>query len=117
LGILQDDTSAPNAADPILPCIVRHVKQADGGAFIGVRYQATTAAHFQLVADLLFANSDQWSAMQNARRVNPGLVRGTIWFNSLALREIWRGLSYLVRSARGARPTALEGQPSMENAR
>ena len=111
------ETSTPIAADPILPCMVRHVTQGDGGAFIGVRYQATTAAHFQVIADLLFANSDQWSAMQSARRVNPGLLRGTIWFNTLALREIWRGLSYLVRSGRGGRPAALEGQPSMENAR
>ena len=108
---------APISADPVLPCMVRHVAQSDDGTLIGVRYQATTAAHFQIVADLLFANSDQWTTMQSSRRVNPGLIRGTIWFYGLAFREMARGLLYFGRPARGGRPAALEGQPRTEDAR
>ncbi len=105
---LKISTLGPIKEDPILPCMVRHVTLSNSGTLIGVRYQATTATHFQLVADLLFANSDQWTAMQNARRVNPGLIRGTIWFYGLSLRETARGLFYFWRSVRSARLAAIE---------
>jgi cellulose synthase (UDP-forming) len=107
---------APIGGDPVLPCMVRHVTHSDGSILIGLRYQATTAIHFRLVADLLFANSDQWTTMQSSRRVNPGLIRGTIWFYGLAFREMARGLFYFGRSTRGRRPVALEGQRTAEDA-
>ncbi len=114
---LKISTHAPIGVDAVLPCMVRHVRKSDDGTFIGVRYQATTAAHFQIVADLLFANSDQWTAMQSSRRVNPGLIRGTMWFYGLAFREMARGLLYLGRSTRDGSPAALEGETTTEEAR
>jgi len=97
--------------------MVRHVRKIHEGAFVGVRYQATTATHFQIVADLMFANSDQWMAMQNSRRVNPGLIRGTVWFYGLAFRETARGLLSLLRHTRADRLAALKGEPKTEDAR
>ena len=114
---LRIATHAPIGVDPVLPCMVRHVRKSDDGTFIGVRYQATTAAHFQIVADLLFANSDQWTTMQSSRRVNPGLIRGTLWFYGLAFREMARGLLSLGRLTRNGHPVALEDEPRTEDAR
>jgi cellulose synthase (UDP-forming) len=104
-------------ADPILPCMVRHTTQSDGSTLIGVRFLATTAVHYQLVADLLYANSDQWSAMQAARRANPGLLRGTIWFYGLAIRETARGLFYFGRATKRPPTPALQGQRQVEDVR
>ena len=112
---LRISTLAP-IVDPVLPCMVRHVRKSGDGTFIGVRYQATTAAHFQIVADLMFANSDQWAALQSSRRVNPGLIRGTIWFYGLAFREMARGLLFLVRPTGSAQLAALKGEPKTEDA-
>jgi cellulose synthase (UDP-forming) len=108
---------APIDADPILPCMVRHTTQGDGSTLLGVRYLASTATHYRLVADLLYANSDQWSAMQAARRVNPGLLRGTIWFYGLAIRETARGLFYFGRATKRPLAPELQGQREAEDAR
>jgi cellulose synthase (UDP-forming) len=113
---LRISTLAPIGVDPVLPCMVRHVRKSDEGTFVGVRYQATSAAHFQIVADLMFANSDQWTTLQSSRRVNPGLIRGTIWFYGLAFREMARGLLYLGRLTRGDRLAALKNEPKTEDA-
>jgi cellulose synthase (UDP-forming) len=101
--------------DPSLPCMVRHVTPSTGAAFVGVRYQPTAAVHFQLIADLLFANSEHWSAMQAARRVNPGVIRGTIWFVGLAASGMARGIFYIGRSRRARRATELNGQRAAED--
>jgi cellulose synthase (UDP-forming) len=114
---LRISALAPISVDPVLPCMVRHVRRSNDGTFIGVRFQATTAAHFQIVADLLFANSDQWTTMQSSRRVNPGLIRGTIWFYGLAFREMARGLLSLGRSTRNGPTVSLEDEPRTEDAR
>jgi len=114
---LRISALAPISVDPVLPCMVRHVRRSDEGTFIGVRFQATTAAHFQIVADLLFANSDQWTTMQSSRRVNPGLIQGTFWFYGVAFREMARGLLYLGRPTRNGRPVAVQDEPRTEDAR
>jgi cellulose synthase (UDP-forming) len=108
---------APIDVDPVLPCMVRHKTQGDGSILLGVRYLPTTAVHYQLVADLLYANSDQWSSMQAARRVNPGLLRGTIWFYGLAIRETARGLFYFGRAAKRPPAPELQGQREAEDVR
>ena len=105
----------PLDGEPVLPCMVRHATPSEGGMLIGLRYQPTTALHFRLVADLLFANSEQWSALQAARRVNPGLLRGTVWFYGLAIVETARGLLYFGRAAKPA--PALKAQREAEDAR
>jgi cellulose synthase (UDP-forming) len=108
---------APIDVDPVLPCMVRHKTQGDGSILLGVRYLPTTSVHYRLVADLLYANSDQWSSMQAARRVNPGLLRGTIWFYGLAIRETARGLFYFGRAAKRPAAPELQGQREAEDAR
>ena len=75
---------------------------------VGCRYAAIEPAHHRLVADLVFANSAQWTQFQLSRRGNPGLMRGTIWFFGLALFQTYRGLVYLVRSLRGSRRRAAD---------
>ena len=105
------------SADPILPCMVRHAVSSDGSADLGVKYLATTAVHYQIVADLLYANSDQWTEMQAARRVNPGLLRGTIWFWGLGIRETIRGLLSFAGAAKRPAAPELQGEPKAEASR
>lgn len=91
--------------DPVLPATVRRVTAHNGTTSLGVSYLATEGLHYRLVADLLYANSERWTAFQEARRGNPGLLRGTIWFYALAIKQMVRGLVYLFRAAVPERTT------------
>ena len=74
---------------------------------IGCSYQPQVAQDHRLIADLIFANSEQWTQFQQSRRHNPGIIRGTVWFIGLALYQTSRGLIYLFRSM-----NAKEGEQS-----
>lgn len=91
-----------------LPVTIRNVEATQDGAAIGCQYRPSEARHHKLVADLIFANSEQWRSFQLARRGNPGLLKGTIWFLSLSIFQTYRGLVYLARSLRPARKTAAD---------
>ncbi|MBP0582606.1 UDP-forming cellulose synthase catalytic subunit [Labrys sp. LIt4] len=102
---------------PELPVVVRRVSAGAGSTTIGVRFQTSDPIHFRLVADLLYATSDRWTAFQAARRYNPGILRGTIWFYALALKQTVRGLIYLYRASVPARadspvPQQRAGEPT-----
>jgi cellulose synthase (UDP-forming) len=88
-----------------LPIVIRNVKATQEGQAIGCEYLPSEARHHKLVADLIFANSEQWRGFQLARRGNPGLLKGTFWFLSLSIFQTYRGLVYLARSLRPARDT------------
>jgi cellulose synthase (UDP-forming) len=83
-----------------LPLRVRTMVHEEGGLFIGAQFMPGTAQHHRLIADLIFANSDQWTAFQKSRRRNPGILRGTVWFMSTALWQTGRGIVYLFRAMR-----------------
>ncbi|WP_448955534.1 UDP-forming cellulose synthase catalytic subunit [Labrys neptuniae] len=97
---------------PELPAVVRRVGHEAGTTTIGVRYATSEPIHYRLVADLLYATSDRWTAFQAARRYNPGLVRGTIWFYALAVKQTVRGLIYLYRAYGPSRAKYSPPQPS-----
>ena len=81
-----------------LPLTIRNVEVSGDLTIIGCRYMPEAARHHSLVADLIFANSEQWSEFQHMRRYNPGLLRGTLWFLWLAFYQTSRGLIYFFRS-------------------
>lgn len=81
-----------------LPVSIRNIETEGDLTIVGCRYLPEIAHHHSLVADLIFANSQQWSEFQRKRRGNPGLVRGTLWFLWLALYQMSRGLIYFFRS-------------------
>ncbi|SOC34796.1 cellulose synthase (UDP-forming) [Rhizobium subbaraonis] len=81
-----------------LPVLVRNFEGQGELTAVGCRFTPCVARHHSLVADLIFANSNQWSDFQMARRGNPGIFFGTLWFLRLALFQTSRGLVYLVRS-------------------
>ncbi|WP_028752895.1 UDP-forming cellulose synthase catalytic subunit [Rhizobium leucaenae] len=83
-----------------LPVIVRNIQRTGEITTIGCQYVPKGALDHRLIADLVFANSDQWTQFQQARRRNPGIIRGTIWFLGLSLYQTSRGLLYLFRSMR-----------------
>jgi cellulose synthase (UDP-forming) len=86
-----------------LPLIVRNIQPSGEILAVGCQYIPKRALDHRLIADLIFANSDQWTQFQQARRHNPGLIRGTIWFLGLSLYQTSRGLVYLFRSTRSER--------------
>ena len=73
------------------------------------------ASHFRLIADLLFANSKQWSDFQESRRVNIGIIKGTLWFLKLSVVQSGRGMIYLMRRIGAVREAAIpEPTPAPE---
>src|SRR4029079_5814927 len=73
-----------------LPLAIRSIVRDGNAAFLGCRLMPTGATDYRLIADLLFYHSQHWSHVQQARRVNIGIVRGTIWSRALHLPDIPR---------------------------
>ena len=86
-----------------LPVVVRNIHPSGDITTMGCQYVPKGAADHRLIADLVFANSDQWTQFQQARRRNPGIIRGTIWFLGLSLYQTSRGLLYFFRGMRPER--------------
>jgi cellulose synthase (UDP-forming) len=97
-----------------LPLAVRNFATVDHALIIGCRFMPASATHFRLIADLIFANSKQWSDFQETRRVNIGIIRGTLWFLRLSIVQSGRGLVYLLRRI-GAVREAEPLQPTSVN--
>ena len=83
------------AASAELPIELRHAQAAGEIVTIGCRYRPENAAHHASIADLIFANSEQWSLFQKSRRRNPGVIGGTVRFIGMAIIQTFRGLHYL----------------------
>ncbi len=96
-----------------LPLTIRNEQGQSDATFFGCQYQPSTTIHHRLIADLMFANSNQWTEFQLSRRGNPGLLRGTIWFFGLAFFQTYRGLVYLSRSLFLNKPTPAPAVPPM----
>ncbi|MGO4706238.1 UDP-forming cellulose synthase catalytic subunit [Microvirga sp. 2MCAF38] len=78
-----------------LPVDVRKMSMDEKGILVGCRFQTLEPVHHQLIADLVFANADQWSAFQKRRHHDIGVLRGTLWFLAVSLYQTGRGLAYL----------------------
>jgi len=85
-----------------LPVVIRNQETGSDQSTFGCQYVRSEPMHHRLVADLIFANADQWSAFQKSRRRNPGVLFGTLWFLRLALFQTYRGLAYLFISGGSA---------------
>ena len=83
-----------------LPVVIRHARKDGDITSIGCRYEPQKVQDHSLIADLIFANSKQWTQFQISRRRNPGLLRGTVWFIGVAIYQMNRGLVYFVRAIR-----------------
>ncbi|MDW6023489.1 UDP-forming cellulose synthase catalytic subunit [Mesorhizobium sp. BAC0120] len=90
-----------------LPLTIRNTQKQAEAIEIGVSYAPNAPFHHRLVADLIFANSDQWTQFQLSRRGNPGLAKGTLWFLGLAIYETYRGSVYFGRWMLSREPAAL----------
>jgi cellulose synthase (UDP-forming) len=77
-----------------LPVEIRKVGMDDKGLLLGCRFMIEKPEHRRLIADLVFANADQWSEFQKNRHYDIGVLRGTIWFFMVAFYQTGRGLSY-----------------------
>jgi cellulose synthase (UDP-forming) len=77
-----------------LPVEIRKVGMDDNGLLLGCRFVTEKAEHRKMIADLVFANADQWSEFQRNRHYDIGVLRGTLWFFMVAFYQTGRGLSY-----------------------
>jgi cellulose synthase (UDP-forming) len=106
---------APLASNE-LPLTVRSVVRDEGGVALGSEFSVVDPRQYELVADLVFANSDEWVRFQNSRRKDIGVIRGIVEFISLAIFQMVRGLSYLFITAnprrRSSRAQARPAQAS-----
>ena len=109
--IRQDDAAAvrftplSDIGSDTLPLTVRSFVADGNSMIIGCRFQPTSAVDYRLIADLIFANSKQWSDFQESRRVNIGIIRGSLWFLRLSIYQSFRGMAYLMRRIGAARET------------
>jgi cellulose synthase (UDP-forming) len=78
-----------------LPMEIRKTIMDEQGVLIGCRFLTETPEHHRLIADLAFANADQWSLFQKRRHQDIGILRGTLWFLAISLYQTGRGLAYL----------------------
>jgi cellulose synthase (UDP-forming) len=79
-----------------LPLEIRKMTMDEKGVLIGCRFLTETPEHHRLIADLAFANADQWSDFQKRRHQDIGILRGTLWFFTMSLYQTGRGLGYLL---------------------
>ncbi|GLK86907.1 UDP-forming cellulose synthase catalytic subunit [Ancylobacter defluvii] len=84
----------------VLPLSIRNIEHDKDGVVFGCQFEPQTPTHYRLVADLIFANADEWRKFQESRRKNPGVLLGTLRFIRQALYHTGRGLSYLVHLQR-----------------
>lgn len=84
-----------------LPMTVRTVVRDEGGMALGSEFAVVDPRQYELVADLVFANSDEWVRFQASRRQGISVVRGVTEFLSLAVFQTFRGLSYLLSAPAG----------------
>ncbi|MDQ0317214.1 UDP-forming cellulose synthase catalytic subunit [Amorphus orientalis] len=82
-------------ASNTLPLKVMSIMRDEGGQALGCRFVTEEPLHFRLVADLVFADSDEWVRFQQSRRKDIGVLRGIIEFFVMAFYQTVRGLSYL----------------------
>src|SRR5690606_14323996 len=80
-----------------LPVAIRNFERNSDSIGVGCRYLPRETSDHKMIADLIFADSSQWTQFQMSRRGNPGLLRGTGWFLRLAFFQTGRGLIYLWR--------------------
>lgn len=94
-----------------LPLVVRNQRRGEDGMQLGVQFAPAEPLHYRLIADLIFANADQWRKFLKSRRNNIGVLRGSWNFLLVAIYQTGRGLSYLLlRRGRSTRPAAASAQ-------
>ncbi|MEM8572166.1 MAG: UDP-forming cellulose synthase catalytic subunit [Pseudomonadota bacterium] len=82
-----------------LPVLVRGTSSDKDMVTLNCRFAPQEIVHRRLIADLIYANSEQWLEFQKARRRNPGVLMGTLSFLVMAIRATIRGLGLFARSA------------------
>ncbi len=80
-----------------LHIFVASTKSEGKAVVLGARYMPKSGKDYELIADLLYANSGTWLQRQKQRQINIGLIRGTLRFVGMALYQTGRGLGYLLR--------------------
>lgn len=97
-----------------LPLVLRRIEKLDDELVLGCQFLPQEADDYRLIADLMFANADQWSQFLESRRNNPGVLGGTLFFFSTAIYQTGRGLSYFFGLQRRRGAAGVQGTPASE---
>ncbi|TPW32458.1 UDP-forming cellulose synthase catalytic subunit [Martelella alba] len=79
-----------------IPVTLRHARSLGELAMVGCRYAPTNSLHYTMVSDLMFANSERWQQLLQARKNDPGTLGGTFWFIKTSIQQMGRGMSYFI---------------------
>lgn len=82
-----------------MPIIVRDVGvMTNGDIQLGCSSDPTEPVHDRLLADLVFSDSARWQALLIKRRVEVGVIRGTLFVIITSAVHAIRGISYIYRT-------------------
>jgi cellulose synthase (UDP-forming) len=82
-----------------MPIVVRDVGvMTNGDIQLGCSSAPTEPVHDRLLADLVFSDSARWQALLLRRRVEVGVIRGTLFVIFTSLVHALRGISYIYRT-------------------
>ncbi|MEJ8473802.1 UDP-forming cellulose synthase catalytic subunit [Roseibium algae] len=84
----------------VLPVEIRYAQNSPEGAIFGCQYATKNVQQQRIIADLIFANSEQWTEFQMHRRTNPGVLGGTFSFLRISFYQTARGISYFLSRLR-----------------
>lgn len=85
-----------------LSLTVRGVSRDAEGLHLGCQIAIREATQVRLLADIVYADSSQWQRFLTRRRRSIGVLRGTLFFLSIALFQSARGIAYLGRRRKPA---------------
>ena len=97
-----------------VPFIVQRVRQDDKGLALEGDFDRGAPEYSSAIADLFYADAEQWSRFQKSRHHNIGVIAGTVRFLAIATFQTGRGLSYLLGLQRLVRDRS--GEKSVEPA-
>ena len=93
------DTNDSKRTTPKVLMQVRRVASDTKGTFIGLEYTSLETTHYQMVADLMFADAAPLENFRSVRRSGKGILSGTLQFMGWSLRETARCLGFIIRNA------------------
>lgn len=86
---------------------VRSVARDNDGVHLGCQPALETPLSYQLIADLVYADSGQWTRFQISRRTGVGVIKGTLIYLYWAFYQTIRGISFLMHRRREAKAIKL----------
>lgn len=94
VGRLHVETLDGQSVTGGIPVIVRRTISEPDSLAIGLQYLKPAPQHYTIIAELMYGQGKPLSDFWNLRRAGKGLLRGTLMFLRMSLRQMVRGLQF-----------------------